>query len=102
MLVGFKHLVWTPIGWIEASVAVVFRPYRVLGPNTGSESPQRRLPVWGVRAAVSAITGKNSKEDHCRPTYITWYMSHMDGSDLMQRYRQIFSLPPPLDQSHMW
>ena len=82
MLGGQEHLVWTFIGWIEASAVLVVRPYRALDRNAGSEGPQRLLHVWGVRVAVSAITDKNSKEDHCRPINITWYMSHVDESGL--------------------
>ena len=63
MLDGQEHLVWTPIGWIEASAAVVFHPYRALDRNAGSERPQQLVPVKGVRVAVSAITEKNSEED---------------------------------------
>ena len=34
---GQEHLVWTPIGWIKASEAMVVCPYRALDPNAGPE-----------------------------------------------------------------
>ena len=98
---GQEHLVWTPIGWIEASAVVVFLSYRALDPNAGSKRPQQRLSVWGVRVSVSAITEKKSKEDHCRPTSVTWYMSHVGGSGMPQGFMQkLFLLPQPIDRSH--
>ena len=109
MLDSQEHLVWTPIGWIEASAAVAFRPYRALDRNTGSEWPPKLTPVWGVRVAVSAIPDKThskGKEDHCRPTNITWYVFHRDGSGLLQGYMHLFCLAAtahgPVSQRVIW
>ena len=102
MLDGQEHLVWTFIGWVEASAVVVFRSFRALDRNAGSERPQWRLPVWEVRVAVSAIADKNSKEDHCRFTDITWYISHRGGSGLLRGYMQFVLPRQPIDSSHRW
>ena len=51
---GQEHLVWTPIGWIEAIEAMVVRPYRASDPNTRPEWPQLCVLVQGLRVEVSA------------------------------------------------
>ena len=51
---GQKHLVWTPIGWIETSEAMVVRPYRASDPNARTERPLLCVPVQGLRVEVSA------------------------------------------------
>ena len=47
-------LVWTPIGWIETSEALVVRPYRASDPNTRPERPQLCVPAQGLRVEVLA------------------------------------------------
>ena len=47
---GQEHLVWTPIGWIETSEAMVVRPYRASDPNARRERPQLCVPAHCTRA----------------------------------------------------
>ena len=76
---GQEHLVWTPIGWIETSEAMVVRPYRDWGPNTRPVRPYLCVPVQGLRVEVSALKGQTSGVRHCRPTSILWYNSLVNG-----------------------
>ena len=54
MLEGQEHLVWTLIGWIETSEAMVVLPYRASDPNARPERPQLCVPAQWLRVEVSA------------------------------------------------
>ena len=51
---GQEHLVWTPIGWIETSEAMVVCAYRASDPNIRQERPLLCVPAQGLRVEVLA------------------------------------------------
>ena len=93
---GQEHLVWTPIGWIEAFEAIVVCPYRAPDPNTRPDMPQLCVPVQGLRVEVLACKCQTRGVRRCRPTSIPWYASHVNGQGLGRGYMPTFRLPQPI------
>ena len=69
---GQEHLVWTPIGFSEASEAIVVRPYRASDPNP--KHLAREAPVAGIYVGTDGIgfsLKRKDKGDEALQTH--WY-----------------------------